>query len=408
MSRVGTAVPRSGALDAIGRFGWSLRWHAGKVPQRLVEAGLPPARLGWHWLRRDTPARYLDAVGATGDRLTRIHPAQVVRNPLPANVDRRDRLDPDPGWWGFSFRDVPERVSGETCIARLPDIRIVAYRDGPRHDFTVGMIGREDRAIDLPQVRLRPPHGPLLERREPPARLARATWILERVYDNHSHWLTAHLPKLRLLQERGELDNLVLPAERTPAIDASLAMLGLDPARCHAFDPARVLEVEELTVLVTDRLRPELLRPVRAALAPQDDAPASRRVFISRARARGRKLLDEQALWRQLEPRGFERIFMEELDFSAQVRLMHQTAVLLAPHGAGLTNMMFCRSGAEIVEIADPAYPNPNFYALACAMGHRYWLLHAEAVGEGHALDKDLRVDPAAVEAVLDRIGGAA
>ena len=54
--------------------------------------------------------------------------------------------------------------------------------------------------------------------------------------------------------------------------------------------------------------------------------------------------------------------------------------------------------------MADLSFPNPNFYALAAALGHRYWIVSAESVGTGHPLDKDLQVDPDAVSAILPRV----
>ena len=83
---------------------------------------------------------------------------------------------------------------------------------------------------------------------------------------------------------------------------------------------------------------------------------------------------------------------------------MQETSVLAAPHGAGLTNMMFCREGTHVIEIADLTFPNPNFYATAAALGHHYWLIEAEGIGDVHPLEKDLRVEPSAVEAVLARV----
>jgi capsular polysaccharide biosynthesis protein len=109
-----------------------------------------------------------------------------------------------------------------------------------------------------------------------------------------------------------------------------------------------------------------------------------------------------------LEQAGFERVEMEQLSFAAQAALMAETAVLLAPHGAGLTNMIFAPAGAQVLEIADPAYPNPNFFALAGAMGHAYWMLPAEAVGEGSALTKDLRLAPELLGAALHSLGAMA
>lgn len=80
---------------------------------------------------------------------------------------------------------------------------------------------------------------------------------------------------------------------------------------------------------------------------------------------------------------------------------MGEAAVILAPHGAGLTNMMFCRPDTHVMEIIDPGFPNPNFYALASAMQLRYWLVEGQGLGSGHPLDNDLCVEPSRVEAVL-------
>jgi capsular polysaccharide biosynthesis protein len=142
---------------------------------------------------------------------------------------------------------------------------------------------------------------------------------------------------------------------------------------------------------------------VRDALAPSTSVDADARVFISRAGSKGRQLVGEDKLLPILARYGFEIVQMEELSWSEQLALMQRTKVLVGPHGAGLTNMMFCPPGATIIEIADPLYPNPNFYALACAMAHAYGLVPARSVGEnGHRLYRDLELDPSLLETTLE------
>lgn len=395
---------------ALGRIGGKLRWHLQRMPERVVESGVPPAWFGYRWVEKETVAGYFarrraEGGGAWAGAYETLHPEAVADNPLPCNVVTRDELPAERGWWGYSFHDVPERKSDETFIATLPDCRLVFYVESRKNNFYPAIIDQDDRALSLREVAFRPGHGRALRSSGRAARVRKATWILERVYHNHSHWLTAHLPKLCLLQSRHALDDLILPRRRNPVIDASLRMLGLDPEDFPTFDPDLPLEVEELTLLGTDRFRPELLRPVRSALAIPSPVPPWRRVFISRAKSRGRRLVNEEDLWPVLRKAGFEQVFMEELGFEDQVRLMGETAVLLAPHGAGLTNMMFCPPGTHIVEIADLGFPNPNFYALACAMGHRYWLVPGEALGDVHPLEQDLRVGVEPIREVLARIG---
>ncbi|KKM75432.1 hypothetical protein LCGC14_1390320 [marine sediment metagenome] len=369
---------------------------AGKARRRAIEMcehgvrrGLPPSWFGWRWIQEETLRRYFEA-GGPGD-LTVLHPEGHATNPLPVNIDTPDKLSDDPDWFGYSQREVLSRPSGETLRATVPGCRVVSFTDQPRGRFWPTVINSRDRAFDLREMRFRPGHGAVQRNAAKPRRLERATWITERVYTNYSHWLSAHLPKLCLLAQRGEMDGLLLPEKRPAVIDASLGMLGFDPKDFRTHGADGVIEVDRLTLLQTDRFRPELLCPVRDMLGRPPDRAPWRRVFISRAAASIRRLSNEAELVTMLEKAGFELVLMEDLNFEQQVRLMGETRVLMAPHGAGLTNMMFCAPGTQVVEIAEPSYPNPNFYAIAVAMGLDYWKVDGAFAGSAdvHRLDRD-------------------
>ena len=47
------------------------------------------------------------------------------------------------------------------------------------------------------------------------------------------------------------------------------------------------------------------------------------------------------------------------MSVAEQVELFVYADVVVAPHGAGLTNLLFCREGTRIVEIFPPTYINP-------------------------------------------------
>jgi hypothetical protein len=162
-----------------------------------VARGLPPAWLGYRWIRHESPAAYAERQQRAGRpvRFETVHPAADAANPLPANRPVRDALPADRGWWGFSFHDVPERPSGETQLVTVRDGLVTWYMDEAwAGDFYPAVITGDGRALDFREVRFRPRHGAALRGGTRPARRDRATWILERVYHNYSHWLTAHLP----------------------------------------------------------------------------------------------------------------------------------------------------------------------------------------------------------------------
>ncbi len=384
-----------GWLESVARKG------VRRLRRECVELGVSPERFGW---------RYVEAASLTKDAVSyrTVHAPAHAANALPGNFAARQALPDDPHWWGYSMRDVPSRMSGETFIATFRDATVLAYRDS-MGEFHPGILSHDDRAINLREIRFRQPHGEVLNAAKAegtaPVRLNRAVWVLERVYENHSHWLTAHLPKLLLAKELGLLDKALLPLRLEPAQEVSLRRAGIEPEGIPRYDETRPLVVSELTVIGSDRFRPELLRPVRDAMAPAlPKAERNRRIYISRARARFRRLLNEDEIWPMLEARGFERTFMEDLSFEEQVELMRRTEFLVAPHGAGLTNMMFCAEGTKVVEIASPYFPNPNFYALSQAMGHSYYLVPAEDHGDDPPLERDMSVPFQGLREVLDMI----
>lgn len=373
------------------------------LASRTVAAGINPAWFQYRVIKREPLGGF--CARRCGDPRVRceiVHHAETASNPLPRNVGDRAELPDDRGWWGYSFRDVPQRRSGQTLLATLPDCRIVPRID-EKGDFWVTVLNDENRSLVIREMALRREHRDVLRSAEVET-IEEGVWMLERVYHNYSHWLTAHLPKLLLLRSLGLADKVILPQRRPQFIDDSLRLLGFEPERFQTFDPRKVLRVKRLTTLDTDRFRPDLLRLARAACPTVEKRGGNRRVFISREGAARRRLLNEDELWPLLKTRGFERVRMEKLSFTEQVALMQQTDTLCAPHGAGLTNMMFCSPGTQVVEMADLSFPNPNFYAVASAMQHHYWIVSAEGVGERHPLEKDLRVPPRALEEALEKV----
>ena len=406
-----TAGGPGGPLSATGLLRRTLR----RVPHAAVARGLPSRWLGNRWIA----TRELVDVVADPGAWTELAPARAEHHPLPVGVGDASELPDDAGWWGYSLADVPTRTSGPTGLVALDDVRLLPHRDAGGL-FHPALLDARGRSVELPQTSYRPFHRPLI-RGSGATRLDEAVWIAERACDNHSHWLTAHLPKLVLLRELGRLDALVLPDVRTGPMRRTLALLGIDVDAVPTVASNRPADVGRLTTLVTDRFDPRLLARARDAIAAgmgglgglpgttsSEDGVAGdgTRLWISRARSAGRRLLEEEMLLPRLRDANVERVFLEELDFDAQWRLMRSAGTVIAPHGAGLTNILFCGPGTRVVELADPLYPNPNFYAMAAGLDHPYRRVDARAVGEGHRLTRDLSVAPAAIDALLDELFG--
>lgn len=374
-----------------------IRNVASRAARAAIRFGLPPRWAGYRYLR-PVPAR--EAVEQALRRRDRraefetIEPESRAEAPLPVNVSHRDALPRSPGGWGFSYHDVPDRLLRPTVRATVPDVWIASVMDR-FGDESYAAITSDLRALRIRGTACLPLHAPRIRARAAAPELDRAWWILEQWNCNYSHWLQWHLPKIEWIRQQGGADRILLPRHNRiePVVRSSVRLLGVDPNACPVFRH-EILRVGALSFLNMDDYRPGLLQAVRDRILPAGGTRRSpfRKVFISRSKALWRRIANEEECWRILEPLGYERVCMEDLGFEEQVARMRETTVLLSVHGTGLANMLFATPGCHVVEIMDPAFPNPQFYALASALGHPYWLLEGRAVGDQKPGCTDLEI----------------
>jgi capsular polysaccharide biosynthesis protein len=112
------------------------------------------------------------------------------------------------------------------------------------------------------------------------------------------------------------------------------------------------------------------------------------RVYISRAGST-RALKDEPRLERWLTDRGFTVLRLEELDWADQVAHFRAARIVVAPHGAGLANVVFMRPGAQVLEFTTGHWWNPCFRHIASMAGHDYAVVTLPQVvgGDGDSRD---------------------
>lgn len=92
-----------------------------------------------------------------------------------------------------------------------------------------------------------------------------------------------------------------------------------------------------------------------------------KKVYISRAQARRRRIVNEAKVERIVQAHHYEIINLEKLNVVDQIRIFMGCRKILAPHGAGLANLVFSGSEAlaEVQEIVSPLYFNSCFLAIA-------------------------------------------
>jgi capsular polysaccharide biosynthesis protein len=129
------------------------------------------------------------------------------------------------------------------------------------------------------------------------------------------------------------------------------------------------------------------------------------RIYVSREASRRRRVVGEASLRVMLEARGFATVRLEDLGWAEQIAIFRQAKVVVAPHGAGLANLVFADRGAQVVELFGRDYVNPCFRRVAALTGLEYRGVIAAGGGEPRedrsAGGRDIAVDVTAVVAAL-------
>lgn len=70
-------------------------------------------------------------------------------------------------------------------------------------------------------------------------------------------------------------------------------------------------------------------------------------------------------VWKDLKRRGFIFLRPELLEHSAQVDIFSNAKTIIATHGAGLSNIVFCPPGTKVFELFNKTLSTHAFYTLA-------------------------------------------
>ncbi len=216
------------------------------------------------------------------------------------------------------------------------------------------------------------------------------------------HWLLDTLPRINLLQEL-QPDKIYLRGKQ-PFVRESLEKFGFDTkdflrSRKYAHWSADTL------VGVTPLANPgcvtlEVVNLLRSLV--EKKMGSRRRIYISRNDAGYRRVLNEASLLNYLDRYGFERILLSQLSFSDQLELFATADVVLAPHGAGIANVVFSPPGCTVIELMPEDYVNTCFWCLSEMCGHNYFCIGGvQTVGKRNHMHVDLKILDSALKQSL-------
>jgi hypothetical protein len=140
----------------------------------------------------------------------------------------------------------------------------------------------------------------------------------------------------------------------------------IDGPVCH------VEEVYWLDQCFIEQMPAEFVRAARAdALARLGPAGPKRNIYITRERTRN--VANKGIVEAVMRNHGFTVHALEGMTPRAQMELFRDAACVVAPHGAGLANLLFCAPGTKVLELS----PDCEFRPLFAQISDKLDLAHA-------------------------------
>ena len=207
------------------------------------------------------------------------------------------------------------------------------------------------------------------------------------------HWMFQVLPRLHLLEENGiplrDVDKFIVNLRVSRFQKETLHLLGIPQNKVIQSQWSPHIEAEELVVATLPEEPPGWACTFIRDSFLKSELEAGKgsgieRLYVCRTGTNHRRIINEAEVAACLERYGFLAIQAEKLSIVEQARLMASAKIVVCPHGAGMSNIVFCNPGTKIIEMFSPLGVSPLFWGLANVMGLEYYYL----IGEGPRLPK--------------------
>jgi len=185
----------------------------------------------------------------------------------------------------------------------------------------------------------------------------------------HSQWNYYHAFAemtygLRHVHMIGDAVPIVYDEDRFSLLPVMADMLGIDMARFVKASTLRdhIIETAYLPDAAHFYWDASFVSLYRSAAVRRfSGSYPAKPIYVSRQKS-SRAGSYESDLAEALEARGFDIIHAQDLSVTDQIGRFTNATCIISPHGAGMTNAVFARSGTPVIEIFEPSMVSPDFY----------------------------------------------
>ena len=202
------------------------------------------------------------------------------------------------------------------------------------------------------------------------------------------HWMVDLLPRIEILRQGIDLEKIdwfVVNNYQQPFQRETLKSLGIKEEKILASDRHPHIQAEELVVpsypSYLGWLQPwglKFLREVFLRGITNNKSDFPERIYIGRGNARYRRVMNEPEVVEILGKFGFTYVTPESMSLETQISTFAHAKIIVAPHGSGLTNLVFCNPGTKVIEFFSPHYLRYYYWHISQLLGLEHYYLIGE------------------------------
>jgi capsular polysaccharide biosynthesis protein len=210
--------------------------------------------------------------------------------------------------------------------------------------------------------------------------------------NNYFHWMTDAIPKLAIAQKAGynisDFNFFIVNNTDNAFQKQSLEKMGIPDFAIVSLKERKNIICDKILAssptCLSGNVSPWIVKFLRDVFSSwmSFSKLSPTKIFISRKNAASRRLTNENEIIELLEKQGFKNVILEELSLKEQVALFYNAECVIGSHGAGFTNIIFCKPDTQIIELFPNSYVNQCYWTIASINKMRYGYLVSK--GEYH------------------------
>ncbi len=233
------------------------------------------------------------------------------------------------------------------------------------------------------------------------------------LYSNYFNWILRYGSRIQMARLFDRRVKILVPDRNIKYVDETLACHGLDTDRLvSVIDNVKVGRLHLISPTAIGRydlspmIRFNMVRDLRRL---SRDSGTRSKLFIPRNNVKIRNLINQSELFGALNTLGFDQFDNSGNTVADQIAAFASADVVVSPHGAGLSNIAYCRPGTIVVELIPQGYDQgvTSYRSLSDLFDLRYVPIFCKEyalAAKGNRCDSDIVADIPYVVDVVARL----